>query len=62
LQEIRGITVSANMRVVRLAHRYGFIPIGKYSSPDWMVARGWNKTEWQLTKKSWETTATKNQQ
>jgi [ribosomal protein S5]-alanine N-acetyltransferase len=62
LQEIRGVTVSANMRVARLAHRYGFIPIGKLTSPDWMVARGWSKIEWQLTKKSWETIATKNQQ
>ncbi|AFZ36149.1 GCN5-related N-acetyltransferase [Stanieria cyanosphaera PCC 7437] len=43
LQEIRGVTVSANMRVARLAHRYGFIPIGKRSSPEWMVARGWSR-------------------
>jgi [ribosomal protein S5]-alanine N-acetyltransferase len=56
LQEIRGITVSANMRVIRLVHRYGFIPIGKRTSPDSMVARGWSQTEWQLTKELWEKT------
>jgi [ribosomal protein S5]-alanine N-acetyltransferase len=59
LQEIRGITITANMRVARLAHRYGFIPIEKRISPDWMAVRGWSQTEWQLTKKSWETIATK---
>ncbi|PSB12732.1 N-acetyltransferase [Pleurocapsa sp. CCALA 161] len=50
LQEIRGVTVSANIRVARLAQRYGFIPIGKHSSSDWMLARGWSQTEWQLRK------------
>jgi RimJ/RimL family protein N-acetyltransferase len=54
LQEIRGVTISANMRVARLAQRYGFIPIGKHSSPDWMLARGWSQTEWQLKKEWWE--------
>lgn len=59
LQEIRGVTVSANMRVARLAHRYGFIPIGKLTSPNWMIAREWSQTEWQLTKESWENIVTK---
>lgn len=62
LQEIRGVTVSANMRVTRLAHRYGFIPFGERISPDWMILRGWNQIEWQLTKESWKKIATKNQQ
>jgi [ribosomal protein S5]-alanine N-acetyltransferase len=62
LQEIRGVSVSTNMLVARLAHRYGFISIGKHSSPDWMLERGWSQTEWQLTKESWGKIATKNQQ
>lgn len=60
LQEIRGVTVSANMRVARLAHRYRFMPIGERSSPAWMVARGWSQTEWQLTKESWEKIASQD--
>jgi len=55
LKEIRGVSVSANMCVARLAHRYGFIPVGKRPSPDWMLERGWSQTEWQLRKELWET-------
>jgi RimJ/RimL family protein N-acetyltransferase len=54
LKEIRGISISANLRVVRLAYRYGFVPISTLPSPDWMCARGWNQTEWQLTREFWE--------
>lgn len=54
LKEIRGISVSANLRVARLAHRYGFVAIGTRPSPDWMCARGWSQTEWQLTRESWK--------
>ena len=54
LKEIRGISVSANLRVARLAKRYGFIKIGTRLSPDWMSDRGWNQIEWQLTRESWK--------
>lgn len=54
LTEIRGVSVSANLRVARLAHRYGFTAIGTRPSPDWMSERGWSQTEWQLTRESWE--------
>ncbi len=54
LQEIRGISVSANLRVARLAQRYGFVAIGTPPTPKWMSDRGWSKTEWQLTRESWE--------
>ncbi|MBN3905108.1 MAG: GNAT family N-acetyltransferase [Nostoc sp. NMS1] len=57
LKEIRGISVSANLRVTRLAHRYGFVAIGTLPSPDWMCERGWSQTEWQLTQESWESVA-----
>ncbi|MBD1997873.1 GNAT family N-acetyltransferase [Oculatella sp. FACHB-28] len=54
LKEIIGISVSANLRVSRLAKRYGFVEIGIQPSPDWMNVRGWNQIEWQLTRESWE--------
>ena len=54
LKEIRAVSVSANLRVTRLAHRYGFVAVGTRPTPDWMCARGWSQTEWQLTWESWE--------
>lgn len=54
LKEIRGVSVSANVRVARLAQRYGFVTIGTRPTPDWMCARGWSQIEWQLTRESWE--------
>lgn len=54
LKEIRGISVSANLRVARLARRYGFMEIGTLPTPEWMRDRGWNQTEWQLTRESWD--------
>jgi RimJ/RimL family protein N-acetyltransferase len=38
LKEIRGISVSANLRVARLAHRYGFVAIGTRPTPDGCVS------------------------
>ncbi|MBD2164049.1 GNAT family N-acetyltransferase [Calothrix membranacea FACHB-236] len=52
LKEIRGITVSANLRIARLALRYGFVIIGTIPSE-----RGWSQTEWLLTRESWESEA-----
>jgi len=54
LKEIRGVSVSANLRVTRLAQRYGFVEVGQRPSPDWMMARGWSQIEWQLTREVWE--------
>jgi RimJ/RimL family protein N-acetyltransferase len=54
LKEIRGIFVNANLRVTRLAQRYGFVAVGICPTPDWMLERGWSQTEWQLTRKIWE--------
>ncbi|MGE5656270.1 MAG: GNAT family N-acetyltransferase [Actinomycetota bacterium] len=58
LTEIRAISVSANLRVSRLAKRSGFVSISTPPSPDWMKVRGWHPIEWQLTKASWETVST----
>ncbi len=45
LQEVRGFSISANARVTRLAHRYGFVAISSRPGSDWMQARGWSQTE-----------------
>lgn len=53
LEKIIGISVSANLRVSRLAERYGFQVIGTQPGSDWMHMRGWSQIEWQLTRESW---------
>ncbi|MBW4550414.1 MAG: GNAT family N-acetyltransferase [Aphanocapsa sp. GSE-SYN-MK-11-07L] len=52
LKEMRGISVSANLRVTRLAQQYGFVEIG--APPARTHERGWHQTEWQLTRESWQ--------
>ncbi|KAM3094387.1 GNAT family N-acetyltransferase [Phormidesmis sp. 146-12] len=54
LEEIFGISVSANLRVSRLAERYGFQAISTQPSSDWMRVRGWSQIKWQLTGAAWE--------
>jgi RimJ/RimL family protein N-acetyltransferase len=54
LSEVRGISGRANTRVARLAHRYGFIAVGRRPGSAWMRARGWHHTEWQLMRERWE--------
>ncbi len=54
LQEIRGVTVSANSRVARLARWFGAVAIATRPGPAWMRARGWSQTEWQITRERWE--------
>jgi [ribosomal protein S5]-alanine N-acetyltransferase len=34
LKEVRGVSVTANVRVARLAHRYGFVAVGTRPGPD----------------------------
>jgi [ribosomal protein S5]-alanine N-acetyltransferase len=54
LEKILGISVSANLKVSRLAECYGFQAIGTQSGSDWMQMQGWSQIKWQLTKESWE--------
>ncbi|MBL1175203.1 GNAT family N-acetyltransferase [Pantanalinema sp. GBBB05] len=54
LKEILGISMSANLRISRLAKRYGFQAIGIQAGSDWMRMRGWSQIEWQLTRESWQ--------
>jgi RimJ/RimL family protein N-acetyltransferase len=60
LSEVRGLSVSANSRVARLAHRYGFIAVGERPGSDWMRARRWHHTEWQLTYERWKVVQSSN--
>lgn len=54
LKVIFGLSVSANLRVERLARRYGFIAVGSRPGSDWMSVQGWSQTEWQLTRERWD--------
>lgn len=54
LKEIRGVSVSENVRVTRLAQRYGFVAVGTKPGSNWISERGWKQIEWQLTRQSWE--------
>ncbi|MEH2024122.1 GNAT family N-acetyltransferase [Nostoc sp.] len=54
LKEIIGLSVSANLRVSRLAERYGFQAIGTQPGSGWMSMQGWSQIKWQLTRESWE--------
>ena len=58
LQEVRGISIDANSRVTRLAQRYGFAVVGTHCESDWMRARGWSQTQWQLTREKWKSIST----
>jgi ribosomal-protein-alanine N-acetyltransferase len=57
LLEVRGFSISANTRITRLAHKYGFVAISSCPGSDWMHTRGWSQTEWQLTRSRWECTS-----
>ncbi|MDX2213539.1 MAG: GNAT family N-acetyltransferase [Oculatellaceae cyanobacterium bins.114] len=54
LEEIIGISVNADLRVSRLAERYGFRAIATQLGSEWMQMQGWNQIKWQLTRESWE--------
>jgi RimJ/RimL family protein N-acetyltransferase len=58
LQEVNAFSISANSRVVRLAHRYGFVEVRSYVGSDWMEKQGWSQTEWLLTRSRWESILT----
>jgi RimJ/RimL family protein N-acetyltransferase len=53
LDEIYGVTVSANARIARLASSFGAVAVTR-STPAWMLAKGWSQIEWQVTRAQWE--------
>ncbi|MGH6902894.1 MAG: GNAT family N-acetyltransferase [Geminicoccaceae bacterium] len=54
LREIRGLTVSANARVGRLASWFGAVALATRPGSAWMLGRAARATEWRITRESWE--------
>jgi ribosomal-protein-alanine N-acetyltransferase len=53
LTEIRGRSVTQNLRVTRLVSALGFKRLRECEGAEWMRSRGWTHTEWSLTKPTW---------
>lgn len=53
LTSVRGITVSANVRVTRLVERLGFRRIAEEEGSAWLAARGWREVTWELRREGW---------
>ena len=56
LEEIRGLTVSANARVQRLAEWFGAEVVATHPGSPWMAQRGWSEIEWRIPRERWERT------
>jgi ribosomal-protein-alanine N-acetyltransferase len=54
LEKIIDVSVNVNLRVSRLAERYGFQALDTQSGSDWMQMQGWSQIKWQMTRESWE--------
>lgn len=54
LDIISGSTVSANVRIARLAEWIGAEVIAMRSGSSWMSERGWNEVDWRITRERWE--------
>lgn len=50
---IVGSTASGNMRVEKLARRFGAEIIARREGPAWMQARGWQEVDWALSRDRW---------
>jgi RimJ/RimL family protein N-acetyltransferase len=53
LDEIRGRSVTQNVRVAKLVSKLGFEKLAERGGEEWMTARGWTYTEWSLTRATW---------
>jgi ribosomal-protein-alanine N-acetyltransferase len=54
LEEVRGVTVSANVRATRLAEWFGAETIAVRPGAAWVAARGWSEIEWRIPRARWE--------
>ncbi|MBW4524050.1 MAG: GNAT family N-acetyltransferase [Phormidium tanganyikae FI6-MK23] len=54
LDAIFGSTVSANLRIARLAEWSGAEVVAIRPGSSWMVERGWNEVDWQITRERWK--------
>lgn len=57
LEEIAGVTTSANAPVARLATWFGATEIQARPGPEWMRERGWHEIVWRVTRARWTTGA-----
>lgn len=53
VQEVRGVTITENVRVQRLVERLGFTRVETRPGAAWMSARGWSETVWGITAGLW---------
>jgi len=53
LREVRGVTITENLRVQRLVARLGFTVAETRSGADWMKGRGWSETVWRIGADQW---------
>jgi len=54
LTAISGSTVSANVRIARLAEWIGAEVVAVRPGSAWMVERGWSEMDWRITGGQWE--------
>jgi [ribosomal protein S5]-alanine N-acetyltransferase len=54
LEVISGSTVSANVRIARLAEWSGAEVVAMRPGSSWMSERGWNEVDWRITRERWE--------
>ncbi len=54
LREVRGVTVTENVRVQRLVLRLGLTRLETQAGPAWMRERGWSQTVWRITADSFQ--------
>ncbi|HEY9906677.1 MAG TPA: GNAT family N-acetyltransferase [Thermosynechococcaceae cyanobacterium] len=54
LDVISGSTVSANVRISRLAEWIGAEVVAMRPGSSWMSERGWSEVDWQITKEWWQ--------
>lgn len=54
LDAISGSTISANVRVERLAAWFGAEVVATHPGAAWMSARGWSEVTWRISKGRWE--------
>lgn len=54
LEAISGSTVSANMRIARLAEWLGAEVVAIRAGSTWMSQRGWSEVNWRITRAQWE--------
>jgi RimJ/RimL family protein N-acetyltransferase len=54
LDEITGVTSSANVPVRRLALWFGAEQMGEDAGSAWMNAHGWTEQTWHITRAAWE--------